>query len=233
MENTKFLDEKFEDELIGNTDENMENRYAKLVNRRLAPNVIGSSTIEMLKSFNNYYSFSNHSGVNEKLFECEEYEYYVVSTTQYSKKFVMETGERLEKIWPTYIEIFTNPSRLLQTVSYMRANEEFLKKVMTSGIYTDFSENALEQLSPIKQDAQLIEHIFSRGSVFATKYFAAMKSGFVDDIAAGKYIELLGLESNKQILKSDAVRNNIYDKLADPVLKRKYTNLRKNNGYEQ
>jgi len=43
----------------------------------------------------------------------------------------------------------------------------------------------------------------------------------------------LGLESNKQILKSDAVRNNIYDKLVDPVLKRKYTNLRKNNGYEQ
>ena len=233
MENTKFLDEKFEDELVGNTDENMENRYAKLVNRRLAPNVIGSSTIEMLKSFNSYYSFSNYSGVNEKLFEHEEYEYYVVSTTQYSKKFVMETGERLEKIWPTYIEIFTNPSRLLQTVSYMRANEEFLKKVMTSGIYTDFSENALEQLSPIKQDTQLIEHIFSRGSVFATKYFAAMKSGFVDDIAAGKYIELLGLESNKQILKSDAVRNNIYDKLIDPVLKRKYTNLRKNNGYEQ
>ena len=60
-----------------------------------------------------------------------------------------------------------------------------------------------------------------------------MKFGFVDDKAAGKYIELLGLESNKQILKSDAVRNNIYDKLVDPVLKRKYTNLRKNNGYEQ
>lgn len=233
MENTKFLDEKFEDELVGNTDENMENRYAKLVNRRLAPNVIGSSTIEMLKSFNSYYSFSNYSGVNEKLFEHEEYEYYVVSTTQYSKKFVMETGERLEKIWPTYIEIFTNPSRLSQTVSYMRANEEFLGKVMTSGIYTDFSENAIEQLSSIAQDAQLVEHIFSRGSVFAIKYFTAMKFGFVDDKAAGKYIELLGLESNKQILKSDAVRNNIYDKLVDPVLKRKYTNLRKNNGYEQ
>lgn len=233
MECTKYLDTKFEEELIGNTDENMENRYVKLVNRRLAPNVIGSSTIKMLKSFNSYYSFSNYSGVNEKLFEHEEYEYYVVSTTQYSKKFVMETGERLEKIWPTYIEIFTNPSRLSQTVSYMRANEEFLKKVMTSGIYTDFSENAIEQLSPIKQDAQLVEHIFTRGSVFATKYFAAMKSGFVDEKAAGKYIELLGLERNKQILKSDVVRNNIYDKLVDPVLKRKYTNLRKNHGYEK
>ena len=167
------------------------------------------------------------------MFEDEEYEYYVVSKTHSSKKFVMETGERLDKIWPTYIEIFSNPSRLSQTISYMRANEEFLEKIMTSEIYTGFEDNALEQLAPIKQDAKLVTHVYSRENSFAIKYFSSMKSGFVDDKAAKAYVELLALDTNRMILKSDDVRNNIYEKLVDPVLKGRYTKLRKMYGYEQ
>ena len=144
----------------------------------------------------------------------------------------METGERLDKIWPTYIEIFSNPSRLSPTVSYMRANEEFLQKIMASEIYTGFEENALEQLALIKQDVKLITHIYSRGSSFAIKYFSSMKLGFVDDKAAKKYVDLLALDTNRMVLKNNDVRNNIYDKLVDPVLKGRYTKLRKMYGYE-
>lgn len=233
MEYTKYLDEKFEKELIGNTDENMETRYIALIKRRLGPSSISSTTIEMIKSFSKYYSFSDYSGINDKLFENEEYEYYVVSKTLFSKKFVMETGIRLEKVWPTYIEIFSNPSRLSQTISYMKANKEFLEKIMISRIYTGFSEAALEQLSSIKQDAELISHVYDQGSSFATKYFASMQAGFVDDKAAKTYIELLALDKNREVLKSNSVRNNIYDKLVDPVLKGRYTKLRKTYGYEQ
>lgn len=233
MEYTKYLDERFEKELIGNTDENMESRYVTLVKRKLGPPSISSSTIEMLKSFSKYYSFSNYSGINNKLFEDEEYEYYVVSKTLFSKRFIMETGERLEKIWPTYIEIFSNPSRLSQTVSYMKANKEFLEKIMKSGIYTGFDDIALEQLSSIKQDEKLIAHVYNQGSAFAIQYFSAMEDGFVDDKAAKAFIDLLGADSNREILKSDAVRNNIYEKLVDPILKGKYTRLRKSHGYEQ
>jgi len=233
MEWTRYLDEKFEEELIGNTDENMETRYVKLVARRLGPNSISSMTIEMLKSFNRYYVFSDYSGINEKLFDAEEYEYYIVSKTQSTKKFIMEEGERLDKIWPTYIEIFSNPSRFSKTVSCMRANEAFLEKIMTSGIYTGFEENALEQLSAIKQDENLITHVYARGSAFAIKYFSLIKAGFVDYEAAKTYVDLLSLDANRPVLKSDAVRNNVYDKLVDPVLKRKYTRLRKSYGYEQ
>lgn len=233
MEHTKFLDEKFEKKLIGNTDENMESRYVSLVKRKLGPPSVSSTTIEMLKSFSKYYSFSDYSGINDKLFNDEEYEYYVVSKTIFYKRFVMETGVRLEKIWPTYIEIFSNPSRLSQTISYMKANKEFLEKIMTSGIYTGFSEAALEQLSSIKQNAELISHVYDQGCSFATKYFASMQAGFVDDKAAKTYIELISLDKNRDILKSNDVRNNIYDKLVDPALKGRYTKLRKTYGYEQ
>ena len=175
------MDEKFEKELIGNTDENMESRYVSLVKRKLGPPSVSSTTIEMLKSFSKYYSFSDYSGINDKLFNDEEYEYYVVSKTIFYKRFVMETGVRLEKIWPTYIEIFSNPSRLSQTISYMKANKEFLEKIMRSSIYTGFSEAALEQLSSINQDAALVSHVYAQGSSFSTKYFASMQAGFVDE----------------------------------------------------
>ena len=51
--------------------------------------------------------------------------------------------------------------------------------------------------------------------------------------AAKTYIELISLDKNRELLKSNDVRNNIYDKLVDPVLKGRYTKLRKTYGYEQ
>lgn len=233
MEYTKYVDEKFERELVGNTDEDQESRYIKLINRKLGPRSVSSTTIQMLKSFNMYYAFNMYSNINEKLFEDEEYEYYVVSKTLSSKKFVMETGDRLEKIWPTYIEIFSNPSRLSQTVSYMRMNVEFLQKIIKSHIYKGFSESALEQLAFVKQDFELVKHVYERGSEFAIKYFSSIKEGFVDYTAAKKYVELLSEESNLPVLRSDVAYENIYDKLVDPGLKRRYTNLRKAYVYKK
>lgn len=109
----------------------------------------------------------------------------------------------------------------------------FKENHLVSGIYTGFDDIALEQLSSIKQDEKLIAHVYNQGSAFAIQYFSAMEDGFVDDKAAKAFIDLLGADSNREILKSDAVRNNIYEKLVDPILKGKYTRLRKSHGYEQ
>lgn len=233
MEYTRFLDEKYEAELLDHMDDTMIKKYVNLVRRRKGPYQINLSTIELLKSFSSYYSFDPYSGVNEKLLEEKEYEYYVVSTTLHAKEFRMESGRRLEELWSTYIDIYSNSSGPTKTRAYMQANKEFLVKVMENEDYRVFPNNVLETLSVIPQSAVLISHIFERGVQFAIKYFSSIKEGFADYKAANTYIELLSKASNEDILVSSTVRDNLYDKLVDPSLKRRYTNLRKAYGFKK
>jgi hypothetical protein len=229
MELTRYLDEEFERALLDNMDDDMEDRYIKLISKKLGPTQIKLPTIANLKSFKSIYAFAPRTGVNEKLFEEKEYVYYVVSTTLYTKKFVLKE-ETKELLWPIYIEIFSNPAKYAQTRGYMKENKEFLGKLVETGIYVDFSDAVLEELSSIKQNEKLVDYIFEKGTNFAIKYFSSLKDGFIDYAAAKLFIERVSSVKYKTVLLNDAVRNNIYEKLVDPTLKTKYTKLRKSAG---
>lgn len=233
MECTRFLDEKYEIELLDHMDDTMINKYVNLVRRSKGPRPINLSTIELLKSFSSYYSFSPSSGVNKKMLEEKEYEYYVVSTTLHAKKFHMVQGEMLEELWPTYIDLYSYTSSMSKTRAYMQANKEFLIKIMKNEDYIGFPNNVLETLSVIPQDYLLVAHIFEKGASFAIKYFSCIKEGFVDDKAENVYLDLLAQDSNRTVLISNAVHENVYEQLNNSNLKRKYTNLRKASGFKK
>lgn len=229
MELTRYLDEELERALLDNMDDDMEDRYVKLIGKKLGPTQIKPSTIANLKSFKSIYVFAPWTGVNDKLFEEKEYIYHVVSTTLYAKKFELKE-ETNELLWPVYIEIFSNPAKYAQTRGYMKENKDFMEKLVETGIYVDFSDTVLEDLSYARQNEKLVDYVFEKGTNFAIKYFSSLKDGFVDYATAKLFIEKVTSSKYRTVLVNNSVRNSVYEKLVDPSLKTKYTKFRKSAG---
>lgn len=226
MENTKFLDNEFDRSFDNSLDDETEREYVNVIKKRLAPSEITQTTVKNLVSMNHYYAFKKSDGVNDKFFKYKYYIHYVVSTTLSEKKFEMEIGERLELMWNTYIEIL-NSSSLSNTKSIMLESRPFLEEIRKRGCYNELNDEVFISLNLIQQDEGLLNEIFFRGESYAIRYLSSV-NGFSNLESACKFLKLL--ENNTSVLQSDDVRENVYDKLVDPVLKRKYTRLRKLHG---
>lgn len=96
--------------------------------------------------------------------------------------------------------------------------------------YDDFSEEMMMYLTPLYQDSDSLKQALEYGTKFAIEYFSAIE-GFVDYNAANTFVNIL--EKNTQILASDEVYENVYEKLVNAPLKSRYTKLRKKNGYKK
>lgn len=85
-------------------------------------------------------------------------------------------------------------------------------------------------LSKVYQDADCIKNVLEYGIKFAIKYFSSI-AGFENYDAAYTFVNVV--ENNAQILASDAVYENTYEKLWNAPLKSRYTKLRKMNGFKK
>ena len=186
------------------------------------------ATITNILSFKYYEGFD--PSITAQFFNRAEYVWYVVSNTMFSKKFIVEKdSEKLTQLWPTYIDIFAGRKGFVNTKQYMSLNTDFLKMIVLNKEYANFPDETLLKLSQIRQSANLIEEVFSRGDAFAIEYFSSF-DGFLDTPDAKRFIELL--ESHENVILSDEVKHEAYEKLVDPSLKRRYTLLRKMYGSE-
>lgn len=228
METTKCLDSGFEnditEELVDNKD--LQSYYIKIVNNNAkSPTSITATTLRNLCSFSTYYAMNDV--VTERYFKDKKYVFYVVSKTNYHKQFVMDSGERFDILWSVYVEIFSE-NHFTNTCSYMSNNHEFLKLMMEKKEYEGLSKEVRIILSKVYQDSDSLKNVLEYGTDFAIKYFAAI-DGFADYNAASTFVNIV--EKNIQILASDDVYKNTYEKLWNAPLKSRYTKLRKKKGF--
>lgn len=227
MEITKFLDSGFENaiakELVDNED--LQSYYTKIINDNAKS--LTSTTLKNLYSFRTYYAMNDK--VTERYYRDKKFVHYVVSKSNYHKRFVMDSGERFEILWPVYVDIFSK-NNFTNTCSYMSNNHDFLRMIIKRKSYEGLSEDVRMRLTKVYQDSDSIKNTLEYGTKFAIAYFSVM-DGFVDYDAANTFVNIV--EENPQILASDAVYDNAYEKLWNAPLKSRYTKLRKKNRHNK
>lgn len=227
MEITKCLDSGFEssitEELID--DEDLQSEYVRIVNTNAKS--LTATTLKNLCSFSLYYPMNDI--VTERFYKDKKFDRYVVSKTTYHKQFTMDSGERFDILWPVYVEIFSE-NNFTNTCSCMSKNHDFLRLIMKRKEYEGLSEEVRMNLAKVYQDSDSILNALEYGIKFAVKYYSAI-GGFVDYNAANTFIDIV--EKNTQILASNEVYENVYEKLVNAPLKSRYTKLRKKNGYKK
>lgn len=227
MEITKCLDSGYENAIFEELqdEEELQSYYSEIVNSNAK--FMTSITLKNLCSFNKYYAMNDI--VTERYYRDKKYTHYIVSKTLFHKKFIIDSGEKFEILWPIYIKIFSE-NNLKRTCEYMSANYDFLRLIIKRKVYDGFSEIVRITLSKVYQDSDCIKNVLEYGLEFAIKYFSII-DGFTDEDAANTFVNIV--ESNINILASDSVYDNTYEKLWNAPLKARYTKARKRNGYKK
>ena len=227
MKLTNILDSNFEQSISNDLidDKSLQKNYVGIINNG-ARNVT-KITLKNLYSFGVIYGL--HDTVTERYYKDKKYTYYVVSKIVFHKKFILDIGDRLEILWPVYIEVL-GKTNFASIHHYMVNNHSFLSMIIKRKAYDEFTEEMMMYLTPLYQDSDSLKKALEYGVKFAIKFFSAIE-GFVDYNAANTFIDIV--EKNAQILASDEVYENVYEKLVNPPLKSRYTKLRKKNGYKK
>ena len=220
---THYLDPVWERELLPELkeDRSLQKAYISAVN---SCEKLSGETIEVITNLGTIYAAAPH--VTEKAFQAKKYFWYATSKIQWEKNFVMESGERGELLWRTYLDIFGKPrdqswDDIKQT---MRKNEAFLHKIMETKAYNSFDDESRMGLTGILQDMDSIVEVIGRGTQFALRYFCKI-GGFQDWEAANTFVELIS--KDPVLLASEELYEHTHSRLVNGVLKGKYTNRRK------
>ena len=227
MQTTKFLDSSYEisisNELIANKE--LQKNYVDIINKGARP--VTKSTLKNLYSFNTYHAMIDE--VTERYYKDKKYINYIVSKTCYHQRFDLALGERLDILWPIYVDIFTK-NVLKNTCRYMSENQDFLSRFMHEKKYVGLEKEPRMKMTIVLQDSDCLKNVLEYGINFAIEYYSNMK-GFENFDSALTFINIL--ESNAYILASDEVYNNTYGKLLNAHLKARYTKLRKKSGFKK
>ena len=224
MEKTGFLESGWEDQILSSLQDNtdMQERYVNLINRvdKLTPAT--GKTYSQLS-----VPYATSAQVLQRLFEEKRYTDYVASKIlSDGSHFFPEEGERGEILWTTYLSIFKDSGRAwLRKI--MEKNQDFLRRIMREGSYTDMADENRLQLCGILQDEASVREVFGRGADFALRYFLQV-GGFKDRAAADSFVDLI--KKSPELLASDELYKHIHDDqdmLLDPALKGSYTKAHK------
>lgn len=222
-ERVKFLNftgvsvEEMEKDLwkVLNEDENLRKAYITYANQ------LEKIPIYTLKNILKLDSIDIYSPViNQRLWECKEYEIYVSSKTRLEKQFVMEE-DKLNELWPVYIRIF-HSSNWRRTRVYMTKNELFMKRLIEQNAYTEVGENIMYYTAG-KQSVDLLNYVVENyDEDIQREYFSKIK-GFNGYDAAHRFCEIA--KENSAIGKDENVYDNVKGKLINPGLEGWFTKI--------
>lgn len=226
MDATRFLDSSWEDNIYDTirTSSNLQKSYVEAVNKAVEKSIT-SSTVKCICAFSTLYGLND--SVTSKLYTAKKYKYYVLCKALYHKRFTLDNSERIDILWETYMEIFTGTNNR-DIREYMDSNHDMLKLIMNKKAYTNLTNERLNVLCGILQDADLLQEAIKRGETFASNYYKKI-GGFTNEIAAKKFVSII--EDNPSLLQSQEIYKNCYEKLPNSALKAKYTRLCKKYGY--
>ncbi len=224
MKITQRPDSNFESSITDDlsNDQKLQQYYVDIINDNAKS--ITAVTLKNLYSFSTYYAMNDI--VTDRYYKDKKFIRYIVSKTLFHNRFDIDSGEKFDLLWPIYVDIF-GENRFPNICSYMSNNTEFLRLIIEKKAYEGLSEKVKMNLSKVYQDADCIKNALEYGTIFAIKYFSSI-AGFEDYDAAYEFINII--ERNAQVLASDTVYDNTYEKLWNAPLKSRYTKLRKKNG---
>ena len=221
MIQTKYLDQAYEKALFPafQNDRDLYLKYIEFLNK------CDHFTEQTMGILSKCTIYAMSPAVTEALYEAGKHRNYIASKTMWEKEFILEDGEKGAILWPSYLQAF-NDDHLSVTRGYMGKNKEFLLRIKDEHAYTDFRETGMLPLSSVSQNVEMIKHVAEAYShEFSLAYYQQI-IGFDDRSAAKTMLELI--KERDDLLASIKLYYNIHDKLVDPVLKRKYTLMRKN-----
>ena len=226
MHATRSLDSSWEDIIYDTVRTNitLQKGYIEAVNKS-ASRLIRNNTIKIICSFSTFYALNDR--VTEGLYRAKQYKHYVVCKSLFHKRFELDTSERINVLWETYMEIFSGSSHR-ETRELMDGNYELIKMIMDKRDYTSLSNERRTILARIYQDSDCLQEAANRGESFATGYYQKI-AGFVDEAAAETFISIV--EHKPNLLRSQAIYDNCYEKILSSNLKAKYTRIRRKSGY--
>ena len=227
MEKTKWADSTF-DITLGSALKNNTSLQEEYIGALTKCNIksVTSSTVRLLRSLSKVYALPDI--FTDKVFFHKEYKYYIVSKTWYHGKFVIESGDKFDLLWPYYVEIFASPS-YPKTRKYMADNEKFIEMVISKKAYEDFPKENFMMLNCALQDKSTLDKAMSYGERFALEYLSSIK-GFADEDAATHFLDIVA--SNSLLLSSNILYEHTHEKLVSGVLKGRYTRMRKKAGIQ-
>lgn len=198
-----------------NQDETMRKAYIRYANRL---EKIPSYTLKNILKLNSVEIYS--PVINQRLWECKEYENYVSSKTALEKQFVMEE-KKLNELWPVYIKMFHSPNRN-RTRDYMTKNKLFMRKIIEQKTYLDVGENII-YYAPGKQSVDLLNFVFENYDEEIQRLYFSNIDGFDGYEAAHRFCELAKM--NSTIAEDKNVYENVKGKLINPGLEGWFTKI--------
>lgn len=158
--------------------------------------------------------------VYNRMFEQGKYRYYVLAKMLYEKQFVFE-HDKLDALYPIYIQIYFADNVTDQIKKYMSSNSEFVEYILSKKEYVDTSPKHIMQFTNALQSKDSIfDLVTNYPEQTIIDYLSSIK-GFKDYKAAEYYVNLM--HDNKKLGKNHALYSHNYELLVDPRLKRLYT----------
>lgn len=222
---TKSSDTEFEKQIKAAISSNIFKDYEqKYVDYVCSLKRINNETINNLCNLKIIYTVTPL--VQQKLFSCKKYYHYVCGKTKYDQHFTFEK-DKLSTLSTVYTNIFISPEASYPvTKPYMAENSEFVEYLIEQKAYKDTSEYNRKMFTNALQSVESLKDLFENyDSSFIVEYLSKIK-GFNNKEAAEYCISKI--KYRKEIAASDAVYENIYEKLVDFILKGKYTRYHNN-----
>lgn len=219
MEHIGEMDEVLERRVGGELQKNRDVReyYVKLVNQFAKPSDL---TMRNLTRMTWLYHYCD--AVEEKFYEEADYKKYVSSKILEKGIFEIEHDKK-DVLWPSYL--FILGSEYYGSVKEAIAqNHDFLKQAMAEKAYKGMREENRKYFAKVYQDADCLADAVEYGEDFLRDYLSRI-AGFQNEAAAKEFFEIL--EFAPALTASDAIYENVHPKLVSPVLKGKYTRMRK------
>ncbi len=223
MSITKTSDSEFEQEisLLIAADkfkpyQNVYADYARTIKR------VPKSVINNLSNLGTIYSMPPL--ILAEMYKYGKYRYYVVSKMLYDEKFIFEKN-KLDELYPVYVDVFLTDWKNKSIEEYMRQNEEFIKYLISKKVYKNLSSKKRLLFTNARQTKDSLVDLYENyDSGLCISYLEVIK-GFQDYDAASYYVYMI--KTNRKLAESNSLYNHNYNSLIDPALKGVYSRYHK------
>lgn len=219
MEHTGELDEVLE-RSIGRElqeDKSLRIQYVDLMNKLRKPSRQTISNIVRMT-----WLFPYCEEIEEELYQRKVYNKYVSSKILRLGRFEIE-NEKKDILWPVYLDILRSTA-YGNVKTLLALNNGFLRQVMKQKGYQGMYEENRKFFARIYRDSDCLRDAQGYGEEFLDEYLS-MISGFEDENAAEEFLEII--KEHPRLIRSEKIYENVHEKLVNPVLKGKYTRLKK------
>ena len=220
METVKFAEpllvHKIEQDVA--TNETFRKRYIELINTSNYKSVRRNALIPL---FSGEYC-ALRDDVSDLLKRIGRTDWFIASRILYNTSFIYEEEP---EYWKHYIKLLLGNNKDIADI--MSENRDFISDTIAQNLFKDVRAREDEKRIRFVNGSQTVESLEdicnNYEKEFAKMYYSMMK-GFSNRDAAERFIDIV--TNDNELLESEKIYENTYDKLVDGSLKGRYTRKR-------